>query len=69
MACQNWISVLAEAEAGARAITAHRAQAHVAERKRVVVRGMAVLLVTNGSIGMPTPVTLPEACVDRVAGS
>src|ERR1700675_2861971 len=64
IACQKWISVLAEAGEGARAVAAHRAQAHAAERKRVVVLDMAVLLVRGKSMEKPTPVTLPETCVD-----
>src|SRR5438034_5587630 len=69
MACQNWISVLAEAGAGANAIAAHRAQAHAAERERVVVRDMVGLLVRGRSMGRAAPVMLPAACVDRIAGS
>src|SRR5262245_28517600 len=66
MACQNWISVLAAAGAGARATTAESAAARVIDRQRVVVvRGMAVLLVGNGS---EPPVMLPESCLAGVAG-
>src|SRR5207244_10432025 len=66
MACQNWISVLAEAGDGARATRAERATAPVIDRQTVVVRGMAVLLVANGS---ETPVMLPELFLAGVAGS
>src|SRR6266852_7113582 len=66
MACQNWISVLAEAGDGARATMAEKATARVIDRQTVVVRGMAVLLVGNGS---KTPVMLPESCLAGVAGS
>src|SRR5713101_3142145 len=68
MACQNWISVLADAGVGANAATASSAQVQTANR-RTIVRGMAYLLVTDGSIGRPPPVMLREACVDDVAGS
>src|SRR5262249_19942074 len=69
MACQKWISVLAEAGAGARAATKSRAQAQAANRRTMVVRRMAFLLVTGGSIGLLPPAMLPEARVDCVAGS
>src|SRR5262245_30207188 len=68
MACQNWISVLADAGAGARAATESRAQAQTADRRTIVVRRMRFLLVTDGSIGLPPPMMLPVACVDCVAG-
>src|SRR5215475_7062022 len=44
MACHHWISVLASAGAGTRVTAARRAQAPAADRQRVVVRGMTVLL-------------------------
>src|SRR6266481_2998631 len=69
MACQNWISVLAEAGAGARAATKSRAQAQTADRRTIVVRRIAFLLVTYGSPGLAPPMMLPMACVDCVAGS
>src|SRR6266568_2697807 len=65
MACQNWISVLAEAGDGARATRTERATAPVIDRQIVVVRGMAVLLVGNGS---ETPVMLPSPRLARGCG-
>src|SRR2546426_9594260 len=69
MACQNWISVLAEAGIGASASAATRATTQVIDRQTVVVRGMAVLLGGNESKAIPTPVMLPETCLAGVAGS
>src|ERR1700730_16394821 len=69
MACQNWISVLAEAGVGARATMAERATAPVIDRQTVVVRGMAVLLMGIESKALPTPVMLPAPCLAGVAGS
>jgi hypothetical protein len=69
MACQNWISVLAEAGPGARAIMARRAKAPVMDVQTVVGPGMVVLLVGIGSTAIPTPVMLPEACLEGAAGS
>src|SRR5438132_10951541 len=57
MACQNWISVLAEAGDGARATRIERATAAVIDRQPISVRGMAVLLAGNGS---EAPVRPPE---------
>src|SRR6266498_1659239 len=69
MACQNWISVLAEAGAGARATMARRAKAPVIDGQTVVERGMAVLLVRNGATALPTRVMLPPSGLEGVAGS
>src|SRR6266850_6062699 len=66
MACQNWISVLAEAGEGPRVIMVERATTPVIDRQTVVVRGMAILLVGNGS---KAPVMLPDSCLAGVAGS
>src|SRR5712691_3312906 len=69
MACQNWISVLAEAGAGAKATMARRAKAPVIDGQTVVGRGMAVLLVGIGSKALLTPVILPSSCLEGVASS
>src|SRR5215475_3157411 len=60
MACQNWISVLASAGAGAKARTTSRAPAQAAERSRVMGLGMEVLLVVMESMEWSALVTLPE---------
>src|SRR5947208_15976536 len=57
MACQNWISVLAEAGDGARATRTERATAPVIDRQPIAVRGVAVLRVGKGS---GAPVLRPE---------
>jgi len=70
MARHHCISVLASAGVGAvRTTAADRARAHVIDRRMVVVRDMAVLLVRGRSMGMAAPVMLPAACVDRIARS
>src|SRR2546425_12436474 len=62
MACQNWISVLAEAGDGPRATRTQRATAPVIDRQVVAMRGMAVLLVGNTA---ETPGMVPSP---RLAG-